>query len=82
MTVITRWSYKRGGRKAGFHCTPQFFALEVLIYHIFYRRTHFSSVHFVSVETKKRVAINYVLQSLTFNERKLQSNFVCGRLVA
>ena len=21
MAVITRWSYKRGGRKAGFHCT-------------------------------------------------------------
>ena len=20
MAVITRWSYKRGGRKAGFHC--------------------------------------------------------------
>ena len=23
MAVITRWSYKRGGRKAGFHCTKQ-----------------------------------------------------------
>ena len=22
MAVITRWSYKRGGRKAGFHCKP------------------------------------------------------------
>ena len=22
MAVITRWSYKRGGRKAGFHCRP------------------------------------------------------------
>ena len=21
MAVKTRWSYKRGGRKAGFHCT-------------------------------------------------------------
>ena len=21
MAVITRWSYKRGGRKVGFHCT-------------------------------------------------------------
>ena len=21
MAVITRWSYKRGGRKAGFHCS-------------------------------------------------------------
>ena len=20
MAIITRWSYKRGGRKAGFHC--------------------------------------------------------------
>ena len=24
MAVITRWSYKRGGRKAGFHCTILF----------------------------------------------------------
>ena len=23
MAVITRWSYKRGGRKAGFHCRRQ-----------------------------------------------------------
>ena len=22
MAVITRWSYKRGGRKVGFHCRP------------------------------------------------------------
>ena len=24
MAVITRWSYKRGGGKAGFHCTCNF----------------------------------------------------------
>ena len=24
MAVITRWSYKRGGRKAGFHCIRYF----------------------------------------------------------
>ena len=23
MAIITRWSYKRGGRKAGFHCSLQ-----------------------------------------------------------
>ena len=28
MAVITRWSYKRGGRKAGFHCSTN---LEVFV---------------------------------------------------
>ena len=28
MVVITRWSYKRGGRKAGFHCNALY--IEVL----------------------------------------------------
>ena len=30
MAVITRWSYKRGGRKAGFHCIGFGFFLENL----------------------------------------------------
>ena len=28
MAVITRWSYKRGGRKARFHCTIKYLELE------------------------------------------------------
>ena len=24
MAVLTRWSYKRGGRKAGFHCKKKY----------------------------------------------------------
>ena len=30
MVVITRWSYQRGGRKAGFHCSNNFDYLSVI----------------------------------------------------
>ena len=31
MAVITRWSYKRGGRKAGFHCIVEPFLGSIVI---------------------------------------------------
>ena len=31
MAVITRWSYKRGGRKAGFHCSGTFYGPTVVV---------------------------------------------------
>ena len=31
MAVKTRWSYKRGGRKAGFHCTIEEYIKFLLI---------------------------------------------------
>ena len=40
MAVLTRWSYKRGGREAGFHCKKNivafyFFALLELIWFVY-----------------------------------------------
>ena len=32
MAVITRWSYKRGGRKAGFHCNLKLKNISVYYY--------------------------------------------------
>ena len=46
MAVITRWSYKRGGRKAGFHCISNF-----LMLHVYYSRL--SQFNFGSVESLK-----------------------------
>ena len=57
-------------------------AFEVLICHTFNRGTHSSSAHFVSVETKKGLSSIMSLSLLTRNQRKLQSNFACGKLVA
>ena len=31
MAVITRWSYKRGGRKAGFHCISNLTRLTAVV---------------------------------------------------
>ena len=44
MAVITRWSYKRGGRKAGFHCISYFYV--ILFPLSFIRFTTFSSISF------------------------------------
>ena len=43
MAVITRWSYKQGGRKAGFHCSGVRAAQPLAVFpaHIYLPRPHY-----------------------------------------